>query len=300
MLSILIPVYRFDVRPLVRALFEQASRLREGWEIICMDDGSPEAWQEKNREIRDIGDRVHYSELSKNVGRAKIRNLLAQEARYPWLLFMDCDGMPAGPGFLRDYLAACQPGRVVVGARTYASAPPADTERFFHWYYGKKREERPAAERNLHPYDAFCTFHFLCPREVFMAILLDESLRKYGHEDTLFGFELRKRGIVILHIDNAMVHLDVETTDVFLQKTRQGIENLATLGRKNPALGSRLLRTYWKIRPFSKVFVWGFRLFKKGMERHFHGKRPNLLLFDLYKLGWLSFFMGIHKKRPPG
>ena len=36
MLSILIPIYKYDVRPLVRALFEEASRLREDWEIVCM------------------------------------------------------------------------------------------------------------------------------------------------------------------------------------------------------------------------------------------------------------------------
>ena len=299
MLSILIPVYRYDVRPLVRALFEQASRLREGWEIICMDDGSPEGWRVKNRELVALGDRVLYRELPKNVGRAKIRNLLAQEARYPWLLFMDCDGLPAGQGFLREYLAACQPGRVVVGARTYSAAPPADPGRFFHWHYGKMREERSAEERNQHPYEAFCTFHFLCPKEVFMAILLDESLRKYGHEDTLFGFELRKRGIGVLHIDNALEHLDVELTDAFLQKTRQGLENLAYLGRNNPDLGSRLLRTFWRFRRFSGLMEWGFRLGKKAMERQFHSSRPNLLLFDLYKLGWLAFFMR-KRKKPPG
>lgn len=298
MLSILIPVYRFDVRPLVRALFDEATRLREGWEIICMDDGSPEPWREKNREIVGWGERIRYSELPKNVGRARIRNMLAQEARYPWLLFLDCDGMPVSKGYLREYLAACQPGQVVVGARVYPESPPADPDRYFHWYYGKKREERTADERNLQPYEAFCSFHFMCPRNIFLAILLDESLRKYGHEDTQFGYELRKRGIAVQHIDNALLHLDIEPTDAFLQKTRQGIENLASLGAKNPELGSRLLRTFRKIRFLSPVVEWCFRWGKKAMERQFRSRRPSLLLFDCYKLGWLAFFFNNAPQQP--
>jgi hypothetical protein len=177
---------------------------------------------------------------------------------------------------------------VVVGTRAYAPEPPEDASRYFHWLYGRLREERPAAERNLQPYDAFCTFHFLCPRDIFLSIRLDESLRQYGHEDTLFGADLKKRGIPVLHIDNPVTHLDVETTEEFLKKTRQGIENLAFLARKNPDMGSRLLQTYWKIRLFAPLLVLGFRLFRKDMERQFGSRRPSLRLFDLYKLCWLA------------
>jgi glycosyltransferase involved in cell wall biosynthesis len=287
MLSILIPVYRFDVRPLVRALLQEASGLTEPWEIVCLDDGSPAGFWEKNREMASW-EGVRYEELAKNAGRSRIRNLLAERARYSLLLFMDCDGMPAGPDFLRQYLGHCRPGQVVVGTRAYAPEPPEDASRYFHWLYGRLREERPAAERNLQPYDAFCTFHFLCPRDIFLSIRLDESLRQYGHEDTLFGADLKKRGIPVLHIDNPVTHLDVETTEEFLKKTRQGIENLAFLARKNPDMGSRLLQTYWKIRLFAPLLVLGFRLFRKDMERQFGSRRPSLRLFDLYKLCWLA------------
>lgn len=287
MLSILIPVYRFDVRPLVRALLQEAAGLAEPWEVICLDDGSPEAFREKNREMASW-EGVRYEELAENAGRSRVRNLLAERARHPFLLFMDCDGMPAGPDFLLQYLGHCWPGQVVVGTRAYAPEPPEDASRYFHWLYGRLREQRPASERNLQPYDAFCTFHFLCPREIYLSIRLDETLRQYGHEDTQFGADLKKRGIPVLHIDNPVVHQDVETTEVFLEKTRQGIENLAFLAQKNPELGSRLLQTYWKIRPFSSLLALGFRLFREGMERQFRSRRPSLRLFDLYKLGWLA------------
>ncbi|MCB9284474.1 MAG: glycosyltransferase family 2 protein [Lewinellaceae bacterium] len=287
MLSILIPVYQFDVRSLVRALLEQASHLPEAWEIVCFDDGSTEDFREMNREMEKWPG-VRYEELPENLGRSRIRNKLAQAANYPYLLFMDCDGMPQDQGFLATYLAACRPGQVVVGTRAYPDAPPQDTDRYFHWFYGREREQRPAAERNRQPYDAFCTFHFLCPRDIFLRILLDESLRQYGHEDTQFGYELRKRNIPLIHIDTALLHLDIEPTDVFLRKTRQGIENLVYLSRKNPEIGSRLLQAFWRLRPLSPLLGLIYRLGRKAMERQFHSRRPSLRLFDLYKLGYLA------------
>jgi hypothetical protein len=289
MLSILIPIFHFDVRPLVGALLEQARLLEAPWEIVCLDDGSVEVWREKNREMAGW-EGVRYLELPENTGRSRARNRLAEEAAYPYLLFMDCDGMPAAADFLEKYLAVCRPGLVAVGTRAYSKKPPADPERYFHWHYGKMREQRPAAERNLNPYDAFCTFHFLCPREIFLSIRLDESLRQYGHEDTQFGSDLKARGVEILHIDNDLLHLDVEPLEVFLHKTRQGIENLAYLSVKNPALGSRLLQMYFRIRPLSPALARCYRLTRRMMERQFISRRPSLRLFDLYKLGCLANF----------
>ena len=293
MLSILIPVYRFDVRPLVQNLLQQARQLTVEWEICCLDDGSPEAIRILNREIASWPG-VRYRELPENVGRSRIRNLLADEARFPYLLFMDCDGLPAQPSFLASYLECARPDLVVAGTRAYPEQAPADPLRFFHWYYGHQREQRPAADRNRQPYDAFCTFHFLCPADIFRSIRLDESLRQYGHEDTQFGADLREKGIPVLHIDNAYVHQDIETTEIFLEKTRQGIENLALLGLKNPNLGSRLLKLFRKISSLSPLLALLFRIARRPMERQFHSSRPSLLLFDLYKLGWLSVCMNQH------
>ena len=40
MLSILIPIYNFDVQELVQKLHQQASLLAIAFEIVCVDDGS--------------------------------------------------------------------------------------------------------------------------------------------------------------------------------------------------------------------------------------------------------------------
>jgi glycosyltransferase involved in cell wall biosynthesis len=83
MFSILIPIYNFDVRPLVEALVGQCRKELEGeFEILCFDDGSEREYLEKNRQLK-VFPEVNYRELPQNLGRARIRNLLAESARFP-------------------------------------------------------------------------------------------------------------------------------------------------------------------------------------------------------------------------
>ncbi|MBK9012976.1 MAG: hypothetical protein IPM82_02230 [Saprospiraceae bacterium] len=65
------------------------------------------------------------------------------------------------------------------------------------------------------------TNNFLIPRQLFLEIQFDETLRQYGHEDTLFGMELARRQVPIVHIDNPLEHIGLEPVDVFLRKTEQ-------------------------------------------------------------------------------
>ena len=80
MLSILIPVYNFDVRVLVEELHRQALGLSLPAEILCFDDGSAEQWKTLNREVALLSS-VRYKEWPENLGRSRIRNALADAAR---------------------------------------------------------------------------------------------------------------------------------------------------------------------------------------------------------------------------
>jgi len=48
MLSILIPVYNFNVTQLVQTLAEQCAATGEAYEIICFDDGSTPEFKAQN------------------------------------------------------------------------------------------------------------------------------------------------------------------------------------------------------------------------------------------------------------
>ena len=75
MLSILIPVYNWDVVGLVTALHGQCLRSGVDFEIRCYEDGSTVACRDRNGELQSY-DRVVYRVYKKNAGRAAIRNRL--------------------------------------------------------------------------------------------------------------------------------------------------------------------------------------------------------------------------------
>ena len=134
------------------------------------------------------------------------------------------------------------------------------------------------------------TNNFLLPASVFHSIRFDERLLQYGHEDTLFGMELRQRNIPIRHLDNPLVHIGLEPAESFLDKTRKGVCNLAFLYRSGTGIETRLTLFYEKLRRrrligLAKGVLMRLRplLLDNLMSRH-----PNLFFLDLFKL---SLFM---------
>ncbi len=289
MLSILLPIFNFDVRPLVADLHRQCEEAAVPFEIICFDDGSTPECKLKNKELWKYSNLI-YQELPVNLGRSAIRNALGKAARFDYLLFMDCDSQVTSGHFIKNYLQNCAPEKLVYGGRCYADHPPADASLRFHWHYGREREQRSAAERQRSPYQSFMTNNFLVPKQLFLQILFDETLRQYGHEDTLFGMELARRQVPILHIDNPLEHIGLEPMAVFLRKTEQGVENLVRLKREGKPIETRLLATYAACRKWGLdgPIKWLFPFFKGVIVRQLGSGRPRLRLFDFYKLGLLA------------
>ena len=90
MISFLVPVYNRDVRSLVNEIFDQCRKLNIEFEILVYDDHSKQKYKEKNKELA-FKTGVAYLELSKNLGRSKIRNWLVKNSRYNNIVFLDCD-----------------------------------------------------------------------------------------------------------------------------------------------------------------------------------------------------------------
>ncbi len=288
-LSILIPVYNCDVRPLVEALRQQADALEWAVEILCWDDASLPEFQNINAPLGQLPG-VIYRLMPENLGRSRIRNRLAEAARYDYLLFMDGDSEVARADYLEQYRLHCAPDRLLYGGRIYQPDPPEVSELKFHWHYGRSREVQRAETRQKQPYHSFMTNNFLIPKALFAPIQFDERLLQYGHEDTLFGLELQRRGIPILHLDNPLIHAGLEPAETFLRKSELAIENLAFLYQEGSLRETRLLRAFerldaWRaIRPARYVLNQVLPLLKQHL---LNANTPNLRAFDLYKLGVL-------------
>jgi len=293
MLSICIPVYNYDVGRLVRELHLQAEKTGYPFEILLMDDASEEKFRAMNQMINLEG--VRYIQLNENIGRSKIRNRLAEEAKYPCLLFMDCDSAVSSPQYIENYIRFFDTQTVCCGGRIYEDKKPAGST-YLRWKYGVARECAPAAERSKNPNAGFQTNNFLIHKSIFEKVKFSEALEGYGHEDTLFGLELMGKGIVIRHIDNPLIHLGLESATDFLKKTENGMTNLHKielfLREKYPEYvnHSRLMKSKLFLQKFhlsgfaSKLF----RMMRGQMKHNLLSKNPSLLIFDLYRLGLLS------------
>src|SRR5688572_18042792 len=113
MISICIPVYNNHVLALAKELSRQLESLNKGGEIIILDDGSSFFFKESNATLRDLSF-VRYKELPSNIGRLAIRMLLAQEANYEWLLFLDNDVKIDNVHFVRRYYDAILGNQVYI------------------------------------------------------------------------------------------------------------------------------------------------------------------------------------------
>ncbi len=290
MLSILVPVYNFSVVDLVNDLNKQIIAGAITAEIIIVDDASSE-FIEENSKIIHL-DNVTYERLTNNIGRSAIRNYLLSKARYDYLLFIDCDAKISNPNFISNYLQCIKENKdVVCGGVKYEEAKPENRGLYFRWYYGKEREAITDRERNKCPHKSFSSFNFLIKKAVFEVIKFNEQLTKYGHEDTLLGIELKKQNIQITHINNALIHDGLEELDVFLQKTRQSIQNLKYLQNSYTDLdllnnSIKLLNTTIKVQNLR--LGWFFKLcyilFNKMILSNLRSKKPSLILFDFYKI----------------
>ena len=293
MISLLIPIYNFDVRDFVRSLHSECKAANLEFEILCFDDASTASFKALNMKVGEL-DGVVYRELDQNLGRAAIRNLLAASARYPLLLFMDCDGEVKAWNFVRNYLEASDGHSVICGGRSYESSPPGDKKQLLHWKYGRAREQKLALERNKNPWFGFMSNSFLIPAAVFQQIKFDEQFRHYGHEDTMFGLELKKKGIPVVHIDNPLGHLGLENVEVFLEKTRQGLDNLKILESIDLQAQTRLLKLWkWcRLTRLSLLIKLFFSASRSALMRNLLSDSPSLALFDLYKIGYFASISG--------
>lgn len=299
MLSILIPIYNVDVRVLVHDLLVQLRQLNATFEIILEDDASSrEHLRIVNKSLASDVD-VQYIQNETNVGRARVRNHLASQAKYPYVLFIDCDASMKRANYLSQYLQYIQAHRslnkpfVVLGGVGYRDMM-VESEYRLRWKYGVAREQVSAAMRNLHPYRSFTPFNVLLTRSVFDTCSFDESLSTYGFEDTLFGETLEQWRIPVEHIDNELYHDGIDTNEEYLSKVESAMNNLAKLYKEKRISPSfehnfRLLRVYKKlIRWHLHQVVFALLHVISPLLRMFTIRFSSLFALDLYKL---LFFM---------
>jgi len=291
MISILIPTYNYSINRLVADLHQQALDSYVDFEIIVMEDGST-LFTEKNKKVNDLKF-CRYITLPKNIGRSAIRNKLADIAKYDHLLFMDCDAEVCSPHYVEKYITFCREECVVMGGTAYD--PNENDPRYsLRLAYGRQREARTALERSHHQqYNSFTAFNFLISKSVFNRVRFDESIRGYGHEDTLFGHQLHEIDCEFLHIENPLIHIGLDDNETFIRKTEEGTRNLFLLYETGqyPFMEkeSKLLHAFVQLKKLGLIRLCAFKFsfIHRLLYQRLCGSTPSLRLYDLYKLLFL-------------
>jgi len=294
MLSVLIPVKDWNPLALVESLAVQLSESGKPYEILVSDDSDPAVSGQISGVVSKIRG-VRYFCREKPLGRSANRNFLAANALYDYLLFIDGDAGMVHDRFILNYLDQASPDTVLCGGTLYSESPPENQESLLRWTYGRSREQIDASIRQKKPWKSFSTFNFLIPAQIFRNIRFDESIRGYGHEDTLFGINLNDSGVKIVHLNNGLLHLGLESASVYLDKIRESGANLHLIYTRGILPSAYLdeisLFASWKrLKKFRISGLAGswFRFRRKSLEKRLCGTHPSLFLLDLYKLGAIS------------
>lgn len=289
--SILIPTYNYDVFPLVKELHQQCMNAEIDFEILVNDDASKEFVTGKNLEQQFAHCTVFIQK--ENKGLSQSRNFLISQAKYEWILLLDSDLLPVNQFFIKRYLKQINTGyQIINGGLKYYDVTPSKEE-LLRWKYGRKREALSIEKRlETKNKNAFFSSNLLIHKSVFDKVLYDQTLNKYGYEDLVFQKQVNGLNFRVLQIDNPVYHLKLDTSEIFLNKTKQSLQNLSFLIKNNRLDfdDTRISKVYQKTNiPFIKwMIVRLFTIFEERMYNKLKSAKTNLFLFDLYRIGYFA------------
>lgn len=295
-LSILIPTYNHACLSLVEDLQSQAKEIAGlRYEIIVIEDGST------NQDSLEINDGIQhivncrYIRNQENVGRARIRNILAKESCYGWLLFIDSDMKVISNDFLLQYLRLESHYRVIYGGNSVYT-DKHNHKNSLRFKYEQKAEQKHShtnraknTNRNIH------TSNFLIERTLMLSVPFNEHFTRYGYEDVLFGKELLQQGIEIYHINNPVGFSDYEDNLSFLRKTEEGLQTLYDFRKELEGFSIVLSASHkinkWHLNPIVRFI---YKTTSSLMVANLLSRSPSLHLFSFYKLG---YYLSLEEKR---
>lgn len=289
MLSILIPVYNYNVYPLVLELQKQCIDCGIAFEILCQDDASQSSLNAFNENVNALSN-CSFVSLKKNLAHRENRNSLAEQAKFDYLLFIDGDSIIIHDNFIKKNIDNLHDFDVVYGGRLHPEKCPSDNQKL-RWKYGRFIEDKSAENRKKKPYQSLLFNNTLIKKDCFNKVKFDKYRKKYGHDDTQLSYQLSLLKSKINHIENPVEHGDIDTNLIYLKKTKEALENLISLYEeaKIDIEFVRLIQLYYFLKktklslPISKLFP----LFENMLLKNLKGKNPNLFIFNVFRVGFI-------------
>lgn len=284
-LSILIPLYNWDIRPLLAELQMQIDSLPAHYtvEIVIVDDGSSERF-----DLSPFADRMPsltWIDRRSNLGRSATRNQLLQNAHGLYLLFLDADVFPDASDFLQKYLDTAATGiQIICGGRSYNRRSMRGEEYAFYLYKSLRTEALPAEVRGRAPWRYLFTSNIFIASELVRDVPFDERFTAYGYEDIEWALRLQEK-TTIVHIDNTCSHLGLLPKSEVFRKMRDSVPNYALLLRLHPeqTASATILKIVRGLRLMPHPALRFLDLLLRKLFFCFSGNRLSLCLFQLDK-----------------
>ena len=289
MLSILVPIYNYNVFPLVSELHKQCLELNIDFEILCQDDASNSKLNQENEKVNTLS-HCSFVALTQNIAHRANRNALVEKSKYEFLLFIDGDSNIIYSEYIKKYLDNLNGFDIVYGGRLHPQKCPSNHQKL-RWKYGKFMEDKFAIKRQKLPYQSLLFNNTLIKKEIFNKVKFDKMMTKYGHDDTQLSYQLSLLDCNLKHIDNQIENGDIDTNNDYYSKTKESVQNLIALVNDEKIDGqfNRLYRLNRSLKKFhldsliSKLYL----IFEKSIAKNLTGNKPSLLVFNLFKIGYL-------------
>ncbi|MEE1898995.1 glycosyltransferase family 2 protein [Flavobacterium rakeshii] len=288
MLSVLIPVYNYDITNLLQVLHKQCINAGIPFEIVVIDDKSDTFYVEKNKTVAaQLNFKFIKNEV--NLGRTQSRKLLAQAALYDKLLFLDADVLPVTNDFIATYIKVINKAAVILGGIAYKTEPK-EPNTVLRLKYGIEREAKSAQIRSLNPYGNILSANLLIDKHVFLENNFSGETNLYGL-DIYFAYNLYIKQVTTLHINNPVYHIGLESNEIFFQKSLNAVKSRKDilLRKKGIENINSLLKHYKKLKKYrlTTLVAFGFKIVEPILKRKILNSNPNLFYLDLYRLGYI-------------
>ena len=289
MLSILVPIYNYNVYPLVLELHKQCNNCGIMFEILCQDDASKSSLNAFNEPVNSLSN-CSFVSLKENLAHRENRNSLAEQAKFDYLLFIDGDSIIIHDHYIKKYIDNLQDFDVVFGGRIHPEKCPSDNQNL-RWKYGRFIEDKSAVHRKIKPYQSLLFNNTVIKKDCFNKVKFDTNRKKYGHDDTQLSYQLSLLKVKVNQIENPVEHGEIDTNLVYMNKTKESLENLISLYKEEKIAVEfvKLIQLYHFLKQTKCTFIISkiHSVFEKYQLRNLTGKNPNLFLYNWFRIGYL-------------
>jgi len=223
-LSVLVPFYKDDATALLAALDAQMSDL--SIEVLFYDDGTNDAALTKR--------------MSQATAAAKGAAALITNNENKGRLFLDADMLPARDDFLQNYLSLINVKAADIFFGGFeVEDHSADADRDVHRALSAVSDCLSLDERQASGPQFVASSNLCVRKEVLDKEPFDSGFSGWGWEDSEWAARVSKR-FVLTHVDNAAIHLGLETTDTLLKRFATSGNNYRRFTGAHPELAQTL------------------------------------------------------------